>query len=63
MKIILLTSLLILGGCHRIAEMPYTLSDGTPCTIILKGSKGGKVMGISCNYGKQERNCLKNHVD
>ena len=32
-------------------EVPYTLEDGTPCTILYLGL-GGQ-MGITCNYNKE----------
>lgn len=30
-------------------EVPYTLEDGTPCTIIRGGTFSGMV-GVTCNY-------------
>ena len=37
----------------KYAEHPYTLKDGTPCTIIRGGPYSGMV-GITCNYSRGE---------
>jgi hypothetical protein len=48
---------LLCAGCseeetverEKYREEPYTLEDGTPCTIIHGGSHSGMV-GVTCSY-------------
>jgi hypothetical protein len=32
-------------------EVPFNLSDGTPC-IVLKGGTHSGMIGVTCNYGR-----------
>jgi hypothetical protein len=38
----------------KYTEEPYTLKDGTPCTVLIDPRSLGGIVAITCNYNKEK---------